>query len=121
MLSLIKKIVGTKNDREIKRIRPYVERINALEPDYQKLTDEDLKALTETFKTRISEAIAGLRRELDELQTETVSADAEHREELKTRAEELTRNSGKRKTRRLKKFCPKLLRPCVKLLGGPSA
>ena len=81
MLSLIKKIVGTKNDREIKRIRPYGERINALEPDYQKLTDEDLKALTETFKTRISEAIAGLRRELDELQTETASADAEHREE----------------------------------------
>ena len=75
MLSLIKKIVGTKNDREIKRIRPYVERINALEPDYQKLTDEDLKALTETFKTRISEAIAGLRRELDELQTETASAE----------------------------------------------
>ncbi len=89
MLSLIKKIVGTKNDREIKRIRPYGERINALEPDYQKLTDEDLKALTETFKTRISEAIAGLRRELDELQTETASADAEHREDLKTRAEEL--------------------------------
>ena len=67
MLSLIKKIVGTKNDREIKRIRPYVERINALEPDYQKLIDEDLKALIEIFKIRISEVIVGLRREFDEL------------------------------------------------------
>jgi len=106
MLSLIKKIVGTKNDREIKRIRPYVERINALEPDYQKLTDEDLKALTETFKTRISEAIAGLRRELDELQTETASADAEHREELKTRAEELDKELREKENETLEEILP---------------
>ena len=106
MLSLIKKIVGTKNDREIKRIRPYVEQINNLESDYQKLTDEDLKALTETFKTRISEAIAGLRRELDELQTETASADAERREELKTRAEELDKELREKENETLEEILP---------------
>ena len=106
MLSLIKKIVGTKNDREIKRIRPYVERINASEPDYQNRTDEDLKALTEKFKTRISEAIADLKRELDELQTETASADAERREELKTRAEELDKELREKENETLEEILP---------------
>jgi preprotein translocase SecA subunit len=106
MLSLIKKIVGTKNDREIKRIRPYVEQVNVLEPDYQKLIDDDLKALTEKFKSRISEAIAGLKRELDELQTETASADAERREELKTRAEELDKELREKENETLEEILP---------------
>ena len=43
MWDFIKKIVGTKNDREIKRIRPYVDEINKLEPEYQRLSDGELK------------------------------------------------------------------------------
>ncbi len=39
MLNLIKKIVGTKNEREVRRIQPLVEQTNALEPKCQKLTD----------------------------------------------------------------------------------
>ena len=57
MLSLIKKIVGTKNDREIKRIRPYVDAINQLETEYQRLSDAELKAKTEQFKKKLAEAI----------------------------------------------------------------
>ena len=59
MLSWIKKIVGTKNEREIKRIRPLVERINALEPEYQKLTDDELRAKTQDFKKRIRRSDRG--------------------------------------------------------------
>ena len=61
MLNLIKKIVGTKNDREIKRIRPYVDEINDLEPDYQGLSDAELKARTDQFKARLTEATASLK------------------------------------------------------------
>lgn len=39
MLSLIKKIVGTKNEREVRRIQPLVEQANALEPQYREFTD----------------------------------------------------------------------------------
>ena len=53
MLSWIKKVVGTKNEREIKRLRPLVELVNALEPEYQKLTDDELRARTEQFKNRL--------------------------------------------------------------------
>ena len=40
---LLKKIFGTKNDREIKALTKEVEKINALESEYEKLSDEDLK------------------------------------------------------------------------------
>jgi preprotein translocase subunit SecA len=56
MLSFIKKIVGTKNDREIKRLRPYVDEINKFEDEFKGLTDDQLRAKTEQFKKRIVEA-----------------------------------------------------------------
>jgi len=53
VLGLIRKIVGTRNDRELKRIQEYVVQINALEEDIQKLSDEQLKAKTPEFKERL--------------------------------------------------------------------
>src|SRR5215813_5320739 len=93
MLDLIKKIVGTKNDREIKRIRPYVERINALEPDYQKLTDAELRGKTDEFKKRLQEATAEFRQSLEEASAETPAADPEQRDEFKSRLEELDKQT----------------------------
>jgi preprotein translocase subunit SecA len=53
VLGLIKKIVGTRNDRELKRIQEYVDQVNALEEGIQKLSDEQLKAKTPEFKERL--------------------------------------------------------------------
>jgi preprotein translocase subunit SecA len=53
MLSIVKKVVGTKNERELRRIRPMVERINTLEPTVQKLSNVELKAKTAEFRERI--------------------------------------------------------------------
>lgn len=52
--ALIKKVIGTKNDRELKRIQPMMERISALEPEISALNNEQLKAKTAEFKQRIS-------------------------------------------------------------------
>ncbi|HEX15525.1 MAG TPA: preprotein translocase subunit SecA, partial [Deltaproteobacteria bacterium] len=51
--SLLKKVVGTKNERELRRIKPIVERINALEPQMMALPDHRLRAKTGEFKERI--------------------------------------------------------------------
>ena len=51
--NLVKKIFGTKNDREIKRILAIVDEINNLEPEMKKLGDEDLKAKTIEFRERL--------------------------------------------------------------------
>ena len=51
---IVKKIIGSKNDRELKRIRPVVERINVLEAELQKLPDEALRQKTSAWKEELS-------------------------------------------------------------------
>ncbi|GAB4541705.1 MAG: preprotein translocase subunit SecA [Ruegeria sp.] len=50
--TLAKKVFGTPNDRKIKATRPLVEKINALEPEFEKLSDDDLKAKTDELRKR---------------------------------------------------------------------
>ncbi len=59
---VLTKVFGTKHDREIKKIRPIVEKINSLEPQIAKLSDEELKAKTPYFKEQIDKGAS-----LDEL------------------------------------------------------
>ncbi len=53
--TLAKKVFGTPNDRKIKATRPLVEQINALEPEFEKLSDEALKDKTEALAKRAME------------------------------------------------------------------
>jgi len=62
-------IVGTKNDRELKRIQPLMERIRALEPSFEKLTDAELTAKTDEFKKRLGDGAT-----LDDLLPEAFAA-----------------------------------------------
>ena len=48
-----KRLIGSRNNREIKKIKPYVELINLKEIEYQSLTDDQLKAKTQEFKDRL--------------------------------------------------------------------
>ncbi|WP_377509878.1 preprotein translocase subunit SecA [Octadecabacter sp. R77987] len=50
--TIAKKVFGTPNDRKIKATRPLVEKINALEPEFEKLDDEGIKAKTEELAKR---------------------------------------------------------------------
>ncbi|MBZ0123816.1 MAG: preprotein translocase subunit SecA [Roseovarius sp.] len=49
-----RKIFGTPNDRKVKAMRPLIEKINALEPEYEALDDAGLIGRTESFKQRIA-------------------------------------------------------------------
>ncbi len=53
--NLAKKVFGTPNDRKIKATRPTIEKINALEAEFQALSDDGLIAKTEEFKKRVAE------------------------------------------------------------------
>src|SRR5690349_14217487 len=52
--TLVKKVFGSKNDREVKKLRPIVERINALEAGLQSLSDDDLRQKTADWKAKFS-------------------------------------------------------------------
>ena len=52
-LTLLTKLFGSRNDRLLKQYRKTVARINALEPQFEKLTDEQIAAKTQEFKERL--------------------------------------------------------------------
>ncbi len=54
MFSVFTKIIGSRNDRLLKQYRRNVEKINALEPSFAALTDDQLKAKTTEFKERVA-------------------------------------------------------------------
>src|SRR5438034_2420435 len=60
--TLLAKVVGTQNDRELKRLRPIVEDVNTCKPAISTLTDEQLRAKTVDFRERLAQGAT-----LDEL------------------------------------------------------
>jgi preprotein translocase subunit SecA len=53
MFGILKKIIGTKNEREVSRLIPVVERVNSLEPGIAGLSDAQLKDKTTEFRSRL--------------------------------------------------------------------
>ena len=53
--TLLAKVIGTANDRELKRLRPLVAEISAKEPEIQKLSDEQLRGKTVEFRHRVAQ------------------------------------------------------------------
>ena len=54
-MGIIQKLFGTHSEHELKRIYPIVDKIEALRPSMQALTDEELKAKTDEFKKRLAD------------------------------------------------------------------
>jgi preprotein translocase subunit SecA len=56
--TLVARVFGTKNEREVKRLLPTVEAINALEPAMKKLSDAELRAKTDEFRQRVQDRLS---------------------------------------------------------------
>ena len=52
--AILKALFGTKSQRDLKRMQPLVRKINAIEVELQKLSDEELQAKTPEFKKRLA-------------------------------------------------------------------
>ena len=52
--TILAKVFGTQNERELKKVRPIVETINALEPSIQGLTDQSLRDKTTELRQRVA-------------------------------------------------------------------
>ena len=53
-MGILSKFVGTHSEREVKRVLPIVDKIESLEPDFEKLSDEELRDKTREFKSRLA-------------------------------------------------------------------
>jgi preprotein translocase subunit SecA len=101
--SIAAKIFGTKNERDIKRLMPQVEAINALEPEMQKLSDEQLRAKTDEFRRRVQERMSHIAEEPDpdperrkQIEEERRKVLNEALEEILVEAFALVREAGRR-------------------------
>ena len=101
--TLLGKVFGTKNERELKRLMPQVEAISALEPQMQQLSDDQLRAKTEEFRERIQERLASLPDEpeadsdrLKQLEDERTKVINEALDEILVEAFAVVREAGRR-------------------------
>ena len=101
--TLLGKVFGTRNEREVKRMLPRVEAINALEPETQKLSDEQLRAKTEEFRARVQDRLSHIADEPDadpdrqkQIDTERNQALKEVFDELLVEAFAVVREAGRR-------------------------
>ena len=101
--TLLAKVIGTKNERELKRLQPQVNEISVLEPQMQALSDEQLRAKTSEFKQEIAEALEGLEgleglgeKEREHAEKERVRAEAQALERLLPRAFAVVREAARR-------------------------
>ncbi|MHB1699630.1 MAG: preprotein translocase subunit SecA [Acidobacteriaceae bacterium] len=88
---VLAKVFGTSNERAVKRLQPTVQQINALEPEIEKLSDEQLRAKTGEFRARIEAKRSGI-----EKMEEILSAEREALDELLPEAFAVVREAGKR-------------------------
>ena len=80
------------NEKELKHLHPLVAQTNSLEPEFEKLTDVELRAKTDEFKARLTEATADIRQQLTgsgENQEETRQQSARVQQELEKELREV--------------------------------
>jgi len=101
--TVMAKVFGTKNERELKRLAPRVEAINVLEPAMQKLSDEELRAKTDEFRRRMQERLSKIPDEPDadpdrakELEEQRAAAINEVLDEILVEAFAVVREAGRR-------------------------
>jgi preprotein translocase subunit SecA len=101
--TLLGKVFGTKNERELKRLMPQVEAINALEPQMKQLSDDQLRAKTDEFRQRIQERLATIPGEpeadpdrLKQLEDDRIKLIKEALDEILAEAFAVVREAGRR-------------------------
>ncbi|HHX73278.1 MAG TPA: preprotein translocase subunit SecA, partial [Firmicutes bacterium] len=90
MRGLFTRLFGDVNEREIKKVRPVVEKINSLDETCRAMTDEALRAKTDEFKERLQAALQEPRRRLAELQA-NLQGETVARQEIQEAEQELFR------------------------------
>jgi preprotein translocase subunit SecA len=106
--NLIKKVMGDPNKRELDRLQPIIDEINALEPEMQGLQDQELGQLTADFQTRLrkataqgNESLAKLRLSLDHEQ------DEDERRYLRREIESLASEIGEQELEIMEEILPR--------------
>jgi preprotein translocase subunit SecA len=115
------KWLGDSNEKELRHLRPIVDSINQLEPEFKKLSDDGLRAKTDEFRVRLADATAGIRQRIAEAKGELEAAnqrtaqaqnefqreeDAAEAKRLQNRVDLLEKESGEKESQVLDELLP---------------
>jgi preprotein translocase subunit SecA len=112
--NLVSKVVGDPNERELTRLRPLVDQINALESEFERLTDDELRAETAGFRARIAAETADLKTRLESARAEALAEqDPDARRRLDLDLKKLEDELFKAEQALLEEFLPRAF-ACVR-------
>ena len=88
----LSKLFGNKSQRDLKEIMPYVDKIKAVYPEIEKLTNDQLRDRTEAIKRRIADYVAEEKKRIIVLKESVESTPIDQREEIYTEVDKLEKN-----------------------------
>ncbi len=86
---IMTKLFGNKAQRDIKAIRPFVEKINKIYPEMAALSNDELRAKTQELKQEIQDSAADLRKEIDEIKAQIEQTEIQDRAPLFEKVDKL--------------------------------
>ena len=88
-IDLLSKLFGNKSQRDLKEITPWVERVKAVYPEIDALSDDDLRARTASLRQRINDYVASERAEVEELKASVEGKELDEREAIWAKVDKL--------------------------------
>ena len=105
---IFKKIIGDSNQKELDRLQPIVDEIVLLEDDFERMSDEALRGLTDEFKQHLHLETAGLRSRLERLRRElSFQVEAGRRGRLGAEIQRLQESLNDTQERTLREILPR--------------
>ncbi|MFN8597006.1 MAG: preprotein translocase subunit SecA [Anaerolineae bacterium] len=106
--NLFSKIAGDSNSRVVGKLQPIVDEINALEPEFQEMSDEELRAVTTDFREELADAVKDRQAELAEVRAEALNEeDGDRRRQLDLQVKKLEDDLFKAENDLLTDFLPR--------------
>ena len=88
-IDLLSKLFGNKSQRDLKEITPWVERVKAVYPEIDALSDDDLRARTASLRQRINDYVASERAEVEALKASVEGKELDEREAIWAKVDKL--------------------------------
>ena len=89
---LLKKLFGNKSQRDLKEIQPWVDKVKAVYPAIEKLSNDELRARTQAIMQGLQDSVAADRKKIDELKAGVESLEVEKREAVWNEIDKIKKN-----------------------------
>ena len=89
---LLKKLFGNKSQRDLKEIQPWVDKVKAVYPAIEKLSNDELRARTQAIMQSLQDSVAAERKKIDELKAGVESLEVEKREAVWNEIDKIKKN-----------------------------